>query len=116
MHVGDDQAQVEEVIALEQTQLGNIGKACLLEEHEDVGIVDMPLRVQVTVAHLDRTIEMEIIHREKLYPWPDGMEIVSLGLKEQVQARSVVLAVIGNLAHVVAISFGVYATHSVLWM
>jgi hypothetical protein len=62
MHIRHDQAEVKKGFPVKKTSLDEVSKTGLLQEHQEMGIVDMPLRIQVTVSHLEGVMKVKIVH------------------------------------------------------
>lgn len=62
VHIRDDHAKIKEALPIEKPQVLIILKACLLNIGEKACVIDMPLRVQILITHLDRCIEFEFVH------------------------------------------------------
>jgi 5'-deoxynucleotidase YfbR-like HD superfamily hydrolase len=62
MNVCHNNAQIKERASVPQTQVPQIIQAGRFHNAQEARIVDMPLRIQITIPHLYRIIESEIGH------------------------------------------------------
>jgi hypothetical protein len=62
MHIRDDHPQVHKGLAVKQPQMQQIFKARLLHESKKSGIIDVPLRVKVSVTYLNWYFEFKGWH------------------------------------------------------
>ena len=60
--IGDDQVEIEEVLAIEQSQVHQVGESGMLEEGEETRIIHMPLGIQIPVADVNRNGVVENFH------------------------------------------------------
>ena len=57
-------------------EVDEVRHAGLLQEGQVARVIDVPLRVEVAVAHFDGEVKAEFWHRQKLYP--RGVNVSSL--------------------------------------
>lgn len=62
VNISDDQVEVEEVLAIEQSQVHEVGNAGMLEEGQKARIIHMPLGIQIPVADVNRNRVVEWFH------------------------------------------------------
>ncbi len=80
---GDDQTQPEEVLPVPQAQVEQILHPGGFEEGQELGIVDMPLRIQIHVPDLEGDVEIKGCHGLIIRCWKSttGSWILFSGLR-----------------------------------
>jgi len=53
VNVRHDQGKFEEIAALEQAKVLEVGEPGMLKKGQESGIIDMPLRIEITVPQLN---------------------------------------------------------------
>ena len=61
--VGHDQSQAIKIHPVPLAQFHQVGRARLFNQDDGMGIIEMPLRVEITVTDLDRVVEVECCHK-----------------------------------------------------
>jgi hypothetical protein len=63
MNIGQNDANLHEGLAfLEQAEMFDVLDARLFEKGYELGIVEVPLRVEIAVANFDGMMELEVGH------------------------------------------------------